>query len=164
MHHGHWVICAMPSAISSLLFFGSAPSLNATLSKSRKARYASGTSSRIRLNCVPTSTPWNSIFNLLAPAECGLALLTPGAVSLGLVLGLLEHREAVEIDERGVRQVRDVESAHQRFLGQPRGQRRQRRSEEHTSELQSPCNLVCRLLLEKKKRSSIRHNVLSSHS
>src|SRR5256885_13455560 len=27
------------------------------------------------------------------------------------------------------------------------------RSEEHTSELQSPCNLVCRLLLEKKKMS-----------
>src|SRR5256885_6871636 len=29
------------------------------------------------------------------------------------------------------------------------------RSEEHTSELQSPCNLVCRLLLEKKKKTSI---------
>src|SRR5256885_6464366 len=29
------------------------------------------------------------------------------------------------------------------------------RSEEHTSELQSPCNLVCRLLLEKKKKDSI---------
>src|SRR5256885_4352919 len=29
------------------------------------------------------------------------------------------------------------------------------RSEEHTSELQSPCNLVCRLLLEKKKKKSI---------
>src|SRR2546426_2699178 len=28
----------------------------------------------------------------------------------------------------------------------------QMRSEEHTSELQSPCNLVCRLLLEKKKK------------
>src|SRR2546426_9382268 len=28
------------------------------------------------------------------------------------------------------------------------------RSEEHTSELQSPCNLVCRLLLEKKKHNS----------
>src|SRR2546426_3749949 len=28
---------------------------------------------------------------------------------------------------------------------------RRERSEEHTSELQSPCNLVCRLLLEKKK-------------
>src|SRR2546426_7690913 len=30
------------------------------------------------------------------------------------------------------------------------------RSEEHTSELQSPCNLVCRLLLEKKKNPN--HN------
>src|SRR5256885_11559794 len=29
------------------------------------------------------------------------------------------------------------------------------RSEEHTSELQSPCNLVCRLLLEKKKNISV---------
>src|SRR5256885_8959510 len=29
-----------------------------------------------------------------------------------------------------------------------------RRSEEHTSELQSPCNLVCRLLLEKKKHTN----------
>src|SRR2546426_8541401 len=36
------------------------------------------------------------------------------------------------------------------------------RSEEHTSELQSPCNLVCRLLLEKKKKKqsndSLRHH------
>src|SRR2546426_3607200 len=35
------------------------------------------------------------------------------------------------------------------------------RSEEHTSELQSPCNLVCRLLLEKKKthnNNDIRHS------
>src|SRR5205807_3796533 len=30
------------------------------------------------------------------------------------------------------------------------------RSEEHTSELQSPCNLVCRLLLEKKKKKKCR--------
>src|SRR3989454_7655442 len=29
------------------------------------------------------------------------------------------------------------------------------RSEEHTSELQSPCNLVCRLLLEKKKKNKV---------
>src|SRR2546426_7643985 len=28
---------------------------------------------------------------------------------------------------------------------------------EHTSELQSPCNLVCRLLLEKKKKTQTRH-------
>src|SRR5688500_19239180 len=32
------------------------------------------------------------------------------------------------------------------------------RSEEHTSELQSPCNLVCRLLLEKKKRDTTTPN------
>src|SRR5256885_11822483 len=32
------------------------------------------------------------------------------------------------------------------------GPERGARSEEHTSELQSPCNLVCRLLLEKKKK------------
>src|SRR2546426_8305477 len=31
------------------------------------------------------------------------------------------------------------------------------RSEEHTSELQSPCNLVCRLLLEKKKNTPPSH-------
>src|SRR2546426_9084424 len=33
-----------------------------------------------------------------------------------------------------------------------RGRPGDERSEEHTSELQSPCNLVCRLLLEKKKK------------
>src|ERR1022692_3329272 len=32
---------------------------------------------------------------------------------------------------------------------------RARRSEEHTSELQSPCNLVCRLLLEKKNKQHL---------
>src|SRR5256885_11834899 len=39
----------------------------------------------------------------------------------------------------------DLDLGHERLPG---------RSEEHTSELQSPCNLVCRLLLEKKKRMS----------
>src|SRR2546426_2587204 len=37
------------------------------------------------------------------------------------------------------------------------------RSEEHTSELQSPCNLVCRLLLEKKKNKKKRHVSLYSN-
>src|SRR2546426_8836397 len=36
------------------------------------------------------------------------------------------------------------------------------RSEEHTSELQSPCNLVCRLLLEKKKNTA--HSTSCAHS
>src|SRR5256885_13218781 len=38
--------------------------------------------------------------------------------------------------------------------GRTSGAGRRRRSEEHTSELQSPCNLVCRLLLEKKKKKT----------
>src|SRR5256885_13206639 len=37
-----------------------------------------------------------------------------------------------------------------------------RRSEEHTSELQSPCNLVCRLLLEKKHSTYIVNYTLAS--
>src|SRR2546426_3072343 len=46
-----------------------------------------------------------------------------------------------------------------------RGARREpRRSEEHTSELQSPCNLVCRLLLEKKKKRNEKHSISSSRT
>src|SRR2546426_2206226 len=37
------------------------------------------------------------------------------------------------------------------------------RSEEHTSELQSPCNLVCRLLLEKKKKRKSSSYVTTRH-
>src|SRR5256885_10795587 len=37
------------------------------------------------------------------------------------------------------------------------------RSEEHTSELQSPCNLVCRLLLEKKNKSEATYRPTSSY-
>src|SRR6478735_30915 len=40
-----------------------------------------------------------------------------------------------------------------RCAGQHSGRHPRCRSEEHTSELQSPCNLVCRLLLEKKKKT-----------
>src|SRR5256885_6759694 len=38
------------------------------------------------------------------------------------------------------------------------------RSEEHTSELQSPCNLVCRLLLEKKKSTLIKPMIAPQRS
>src|SRR6478735_8993159 len=55
-------------------------------------------------------------------------------------------------------------SARRAFRGRgPRALRRCSpacRSEEHTSELQSPCNLVCRLLLEKKKKKRVERNVL----
>src|SRR2546426_8448617 len=51
-----------------------------------------------------------------------------------------EHERELELREQG------AEGA------EPRGALAPARSEEHTSELQSPCNLVCRLLLEKKKK------------
>src|SRR5688500_19345899 len=38
------------------------------------------------------------------------------------------------------------------------------RSEEHTSELQSPCNLVCRLLLEKKKKDGGAEDKYKNHT
>src|SRR5256885_11643246 len=49
-------------------------------------------------------------------------------------------------------EARDVGVPRARMLGADgEGEAVKGRSEEHTSELQSPCNLVCRLLLEKKK-------------
>src|SRR2546426_4307052 len=47
---------------------------------------------------------------------------------------------------------------------QPADRQAGERSEEHTSELQSPCNLVCRLLLEKKKKKKNRwHHYQTNH-
>src|SRR5256885_12648310 len=46
-----------------------------------------------------------------------------------------------------------VPGPHHRAKQSPVGLLPRDRSEEHTSELQSPCNLVCRLLLEKKRYS-----------
>src|SRR2546430_3800976 len=40
--------------------------------------------------------------------------------------------------------------------------RRSPRSEEHTSELQSQSNLVCRLLLEKKKKKIVKHYIVNT--
>src|SRR2546427_6921470 len=45
--------------------------------------------------------------------------------------------------------------SHAGFLNKLKGRRTETRSEEHTSELQSQSNLVCRLLLEKKKNKTI---------
>src|SRR5437762_6855327 len=47
---------------------------------------------------------------------------------------------------------REAHRARQRLARRPVDDERPRRSEEHTSELQSPMYLVCRLLLEKKKK------------
>src|SRR2546426_2342950 len=69
----------------------------------------------------------------------------------------VRQRVALDSDDReigGPERLHPVRRGHahlERALGCPD------RSEEHTSELQSPCNLVCRLLLEKKKKSQEWH-------
>src|SRR5256885_10942993 len=65
----------------------------------------------------------------------------------------LSLHDALPISQRGHDQQRGRRESHQQPWRAPhRTGRHHRRSEEHTSELQSPCNLVCRLLLEKKKK------------
>src|ERR1039457_434455 len=75
---------------------------------------------------------------------------------------LVEHNRVAYAVNTGVGKLADVHipaddiralqvnlmRSHAAGVGEPL---REDRSEEHTSELQSPCNLVCRLLLEKKK-------------
>src|SRR5256885_8697376 len=57
-------------------------------------------------------------------------------------------------DERRLESLQGKDQAIAVYTADGRGASTRSRSEEHTSELQSPCNLVCRLLLEKKKRTT----------
>src|SRR5256885_11152239 len=100
----------------------------------------------------PRSTlfPYTTLFRSKC-AKCGvtrfLRLHTLSDVFLNLPLEVISHFVVkFLLDDRATK-------------GRPKAERK--RSEEHTSELQSPCNLVCRLLLEKKKRQ---HCVLSHPS
>src|SRR5256885_11047363 len=82
--------------------------------------------------------------------------------SLGV--GELEGLLAGQLDPVAARLELDGAGQHELGLHQPRPHRHDGhvvvgelmggRSEEHTSELQSPCNLVCRLLLEKKNKNA----------
>src|SRR2546430_8536782 len=56
--------------------------------------------------------------------------------------------------ERIAREARDVRDAERDGEEQRHDRKNRERSEEHTSELQSQSNLVCRLLLEKKKKQT----------
>src|SRR5256885_4056963 len=55
---------------------------------------------------------------------------------------------------RSVQRAEQGKPGHSEPLREHAAVRNDHRSEEHTSELQSPCNLVCRLLLEKKKKTN----------
>src|SRR3989454_2992500 len=75
-------------------------------------------------------------------------------VVIGDPVGAVDDEVGAEVDQ-AANEVRKDQVVADRHTDAPeRGvdhERRIARSEEHTSELQSPCNLVCRLLLEKKK-------------
>src|SRR5256885_10863552 len=85
-----------------------------------------------------------------AAAACGSRVVRDrdrGAVAGGDIRVLDDARHPPDVLEEGSRGragIAAVERRHESL--------EQARSEEHTSELQSPCNLVCRLLLEKKKK------------
>src|SRR5256885_7501979 len=74
---------------------------------------------------------------------------------------ILEHGFDDDVDTVEIFVARTRANARERRLRLDRVEAARRdagglRSEEHTSELQSPCNLVCRLLLEKKKTHTFR--------
>src|SRR5256885_14208877 len=81
-----------------------------------------------------------SLHDALPISEAAIAHRVLGQILLVIVLGEIEWRR-----------VQDLGRDRAAILFR-------RRSEEHTSELQSPCNLVCRLLLEKKKKQNIHLN------
>src|SRR2546426_5994507 len=93
----------------------------------------------------PRSTlfPYTTLFRSL-PTEIAPRLVAEPPVELHA-----HHVDAREVDGRAelADEARRVEGGAARELAAL-----EERSEEHTSELQSPCNLVCRLLLEKKKK------------
>src|SRR5256885_10865330 len=74
--------------------------------------------------------------------------ITEGMIGIGNVTKILWAGQGIEI-ELGIvgEEILITARVHDEF----RHRQAIARSEEHTSELQSPCNLVCRLLLEKKK-------------
>src|SRR2546429_1970434 len=90
----------------------------------------------------PRSTlfPYTTLFRSPPDALVGDALLCRGPVP---IVSAIKHHRQVELFEIGQAQTAQ--------LGDGALLRRQSRSEEHTSELQSRLHLVCRLLLEKKK-------------
>src|SRR5688500_19770936 len=95
----------------------------------------------------PRSTlfPYTTLFRSLDEARVGRAA---GGGQLGLASGGLRNRADHAVGEFARLGVEHV--GVRRLPIDPPA-----RSEEHTSELQSPCNLVCRLLLEKKKKNNV---------
>src|SRR2546430_11785837 len=94
--------------------------------------------------------PRSTLFPYTTLFRSGLSM--PDEIHLG---EFLEHRmEALD-----VKIIRIVLEVHEHGHSMLAGDLGDKRSEEHTSELQSQSNLVCRLLLEKKKKN---HSITST--
>src|SRR2546426_5428344 len=93
--------------------------------------------------------PRSTLFPYTTLFRSGLRILASGPEAVGIGGG----RIRAGLADLHARQQAGLRF--QRWLKLCVGGRCAVRSEEHTSELQSPCNLVCRLLLEKKKTSTI---------
>src|SRR5205807_8046941 len=90
---------------------------------------------------------------LLAPPPPPTSTLFPYTTLFRslFVLLLFQHDRHIALLDLDLVHVGRAEASE--FLIAQGGGGDEERSEEHTSELQSPCNLVCRLLLEKKKNN-----------
>src|SRR5256885_7022893 len=89
----------------------------------------------------PRSTlfPYTTLFRSLGGPDAAAPILAAGDIAPDLVRFAIDFAFGEVLSRPGL----DVKT-------------HEIRSEEHTSELQSPCNLVCRLLLEKKKKKQRR--------
>src|SRR5688500_19978521 len=101
------------------------------------------------LSLIRRPPSWSSLFPYTTLFRSGAGRLRCAAAAVGSrgPRGKAFAVPAEHVHLRRVRTAKRVRSNHVRRIRV----RRVPRSEEHTSELQSPCNLVCRLLLEKKK-------------
>src|ERR1022692_5116728 len=90
--------------------------------------------------------------------EAALEALHRGICRLGIELRKRYSRMPLVSDRQKATRLRTKNASAQAILRSRRPQAC--RSEEHTSELQSPCNLVCRLLLEKKKKNKTSNQVV----
>src|SRR5207244_6982983 len=91
---------------------------------------------------------------LLKPAAAGTGIVAGGAVRAVIELAGIHNIVAKTLGRGNPFNVVQATLA---------GLNQLRRSEEHTSELQSPDHLVCRLLLEKKKTSDICTNLIETY-
>src|SRR5688500_19740475 len=94
-----------------------------------------------------TRFPYTTLFRSKRPGKAALAAL------LAWDGDYATTDEAGTVDP-GVAIWEEFKDRVEAIMLRPMGEAEAARSEEHTSELQSPCNLVCRLLLEKKKKSA----------